>query len=386
MFHTIQALLKKPQTIIGIVTALMFQIIFSVIWMTAYDGVNERTEGLRIAIVNEDGEASQAIIQQIAAVLPFQIDTSLTAEQAQQQLNEHKAHMVMAFPSGFSEQLRSPGAHAEIQYTYNEANPVSVKSIMQGAAGKVTESVNSQATVQGIQAVLAQTGASADEAGNIALGLTGKVEAASTSIHPVDGMNNQMLPMMMVLSSYVGAMIMGMNLQQASGMLASLHSKWRRFGAATVINLCSAVGVSLLGSSLVVLLGGQAEQGFLSLWLFQALFLGTFMFFSQMFLIAFGMSGMMFNIIMLSLQLVSSGAMVPREMLNQFYSQIGTILPATYAVQGIMSVQLGGPGALQASGALVIVLLSCVALSAAATALRRESRAKTATAPELVSG
>ena len=133
-----------------------------------------------------------------------------------------------------------------------------------------------------------------------------------------------MVPMMMVLASYVGAMIMGMNLQTAMGMLGSFHySRLTLFGARVVINVGSALVVSLLGSSLIVALGEEIAQGFVAFWLFQALFLCTFMFFSQFFLICFGPAGSLFNIISLSLQLVSSGAMVPRELLNSFYGGIG---------------------------------------------------------------
>ena len=84
------------------------------------------------------------------------------------------------------------------------------------------------------------------------------------------------------------------------------------------------------------------HKGPVAFWLFQALFLCTFMFFSQFFWICFGPAGSLFNIISLSLQLVSSGAMVPRELLNSFYSGIGQYLPATYAVQGILSIQSEG--------------------------------------------
>ena len=63
--------------------------------------------------------------------------------------------------------------------------------------------------------------------------------------------------------------------------------------------------------------------------------------------------------------------MVPRELLNSFYSGIGQYLPATYAVQGILSVQLGGPGVQSAAGSIGIVLLIAVALSLVVTFLKK---------------
>ncbi|WP_145414418.1 YhgE/Pip domain-containing protein [Paenibacillus xylanexedens] len=371
MLQALRTLFKKPPVIIGIVTALMFQVIFSVIWMTAYSGVNDRTNELTVAIVNEDGELSKAIADRLAETLPFHTVANLSAAEALDQLNHHQVHMVLDIPAGFNESLQTAGATAEIKYTINEANPVTIKSMMQGVSQSVTNTINKQASAQGVQTVLTASGATADQAAQAATNLTNRVEGKTTSINPVNGMNNQMVPMMMVLASYVGAMIMGMNLQVAMGMLSSMYSRMTLFGARVVINVGSALVVSLLGSSLIVALGGQIAQGFVAFWLFQALFLCTFMFFSQFFLICFGPAGSVFNIISLSLQLVSSGAMVPRELLNSFYSGIGHYLPATYAVQGILSVQLGGPGVQSAAGSIVVVLLIAVALSLVVTLLKK---------------
>lgn len=46
--------LKRPGTYVGMIVALSFQLIFFCVWLTAYDGVNERADQMRIAIVNED--------------------------------------------------------------------------------------------------------------------------------------------------------------------------------------------------------------------------------------------------------------------------------------------------------------------------------------------
>ncbi|MNI41046.1 ABC-2 family transporter protein [compost metagenome] len=191
--------------------------------------------------------------------------------------------------------------------------------------------------------------------------ISGRVESEVVTIHPVDGMNNQMVPMMLVLASFVGAMIMGMNLFQASRRIRSELSFWQRFSARTIINLVSSLVISLLGTSLVFAFGGQMEHGFIMFWMFQAVFVASFLFFSQMFLQLFGEAGMLFNIAMLSLQLVTSGALVPRALLNDFYRSIGEVLPATYAVEGLMNLQFGGTnGALDIYWLLAITLVSIV--------------------------
>ncbi|MMZ63090.1 ABC-2 family transporter protein [compost metagenome] len=181
-------------------------------------------------------------------------------------------------------------------------------------------------------------------------------------------MNNQMVPMMLVLASFVGSMIMGMNLQQAAAGMNPGISGGRRFAARVVLNVGASLLVSLVGTSLVFALGGQAEQGFFVFWMFQSLLVLTFLFFTQMFLLLFGMAGMLFNIAGLSLQLVSSGAMVPRQLLSGFYQAVGDYLPATYAVEGLMNVQFTGAGGAVALDMLRLAVIMGVSLAIGLTA------------------
>ncbi|NUU62078.1 YhgE/Pip domain-containing protein [Paenibacillus agri] len=374
MLYALKAYLKKPATIVGVVMLLMFQVIFSIIWMTGYKGINENTTKLSIAIVNEDQGAGAKISEQLASSLPFHMVTGMNLEEAKGSLERREVQMVLQVPADFSQQLQSQGQQAELRYTINESNPMMIKSVMQSVAAQITATVGKQVTIQGTEAVLKQANVPAAQAQGIAQGVVDKVNANMTFTNPVQGMNNQMVPMMMVLASFVGAMIMGMNFQQATDMIGPGISKWSKFGARVVINVSSAIVVSLIGSSLIAGLGGQHAGGFISVWLFQALFLLTFMFFAQMFLIVFGMAGMLFNMTLLSLQLVSSGAMVPRELLSGFYQGLGHYLPATYAVDGLMNLLFGGPSVVSDVLLLVAILAASLFVSLAATGLRKQTQ------------
>ncbi|HDR7765676.1 MULTISPECIES: ABC-2 transporter permease [Bacillus cereus group] len=68
----------------------------------------------------------------------------------------------------------------------------------------------------------------------------------------------------------------------------------------------------------------------------------AFLSLTQMFLTVFGNAGMIFNIISLSLQLVSSGVIVPHEMLSKTYQTIGGLFPATYTANGYYTIIFGG--------------------------------------------
>jgi len=287
-------------------------------------------------------------------------------------LNERELQMVITIPANFTESMKSQEGTASIQYSINESNPALIKSMMSSIAGQVTATVNKEAVGQGVQAILTQAKLPAEQAAGASALLSERVTSDFTYTNPVKGMNNQMVPMMMVLASYVGAMIMGMNLEQSSmAAAASGVGKWHRFAARNVINIVAAVIVSLVGSSLVLALGGQAEHGFLAMWGFQALFVLTFMFLSQLFLLLLGMGGMLLNIIVLSAQLVSSGAMVPRELLSDFYLGLSKLLPATYAVEGNMNLLFGGAGNGGAVTGLLLIMVVSLALGAVIVGLRK---------------
>ncbi|PYI51611.1 YhgE/Pip domain-containing protein [Paenibacillus flagellatus] len=372
MLKALQTFLQKTPTKLGIATAILFQLIFSVVWMTGYNGVTDHTSRLKIAIVNEDAGLGGPIAEQLQSSLPFQVSRENGLEEAQKRLNERDVQMVVRIPADFSKQLQTPGQKAELQYWINESNPALIKSIMTGVAGSVTAAVNKQAVAAGAQTVLTQMNAPAAQAQSMAQQLAEKVTSNVQSTNPVSGMNNQMVPMMLVLASYVGSMIMGMNLHQSSLMIGSQLSRWRKFGARAILNVFGAVVTSLIGSSFVLMLGGQSVHGFMALWGFQTLCLLSFMFFSQTFLLLFGNAGMLFNIIALSAQLVSSGALVPRELLSDFYHRLGSALPATYAVEGNMNLLFGGPSASGPAIGLVIVMAASIVAGIAITALRQD--------------
>ncbi|MNI24849.1 ABC-2 family transporter protein [compost metagenome] len=371
---TILAFLKKPTTIVGIVTAVMFQLLFGVIWMTGYQGVTDNTKNLKFAIVNQDQGMGAKVVENLKRNFPFQTEVLQSMDMAQAALNERGFQMVIHIPADFTKQLQESGKKAPINYIINESNPTLIKSIMQGVAANITSTVNKEAVVSGTQAVLTKMNASLpqEQAGQIALGLADKVTSDIQYTNKVKDMSNQMLPMMMVLASIVGTMIMSMNFHTSYGLLGASSSKWGKFTSRLMVNVVAVVVISLIGSSLVIALGAHVDKGFITLWGFQTLCLLTFTLVAQMFLTIFGNAGMLFNIAMLSLQLVSSGAMVPRELLSDFYRNLSDFFPATYAVEGLMNILFGGPTAGSDAWTLLGISAIALAVSYIIIAIRKE--------------
>ena len=374
MKHALRALAKQPTTIIGVAAALLFQLIFTVVWMTGYDGMQNRTERLVIGIVNEDAQRGEAIVRQLKDGLPVRVREYEDPADAARQLESRGIQMLVRIPPDFSAKAAAADGTAALEFTINESNPMMIKNMMAQVAAQITAAVNRQAIMTGAQHMLLQLQVPEEQTRTMAETLSERVTADITYTNPVQGINNQMVPMMIVLASYVGVMIMGMNLEQSNMAAAAMGiGRWQRFGARMVINGAAAVIVSLIGVSLVLGLGGQSAGGFFALWGFEALFILTFIFVSQLFLMLFGMAGMLFNILLLSMQLVSSGAMMPRELLPDFYRSVSEAFPATYAVEGAMNLLYGGPPAGRAALGLLAILAAALLLGAAAAAIRRPS-------------
>jgi len=372
--NALRALAKQPTTIIGIAAALLFQLIFTVVWMTGYDGMQDRTERLVIGIVNEDSRWGEAIVRQLKDGLPVRVRELDDPAEAARQLEYRGIQMLVRIPPDFSAKAAAADGTAALEFTINESNPMMIKNMMAQVAAQITASVNRQAIMTGARQMLSQLQMTEEQTRTMAETLSERVTADITYTNPVQGINNQMVPMMIVLASYVGVMIMGMNLEQSNMAAAAMGiGRWQRFGARMVINAAAAVIVSLIGVSLVLGLGGQSAGGFFALWGFEALFILTFILVSQLFLMLFGMAGMLFNILLLSMQLVSSGAMMPRELLPDFYRSISEVFPATYAVEGAMNLLFGGPPADRAALGLLAILAAALLLGAASTAIRRPS-------------
>lgn len=351
----LQALFKVRETYIGIVITIAFQIIFFSVWMTAYDGINDRTDNLKIGLISEDTEIGQQVVNEITATLPFTLENYTSLDKAEQALNRRDIHMIIHIPSDFTSQLQA-GKEAEIIYAINQANASIAKNMMDGIAKQVTEEINhniypfqqgktieafsqkfsqlpmEQNTAQINEAVATTIMSVKDRAINSTIIKTNYVEAFAANF----------VPLMVIISSFVGAMVMIMQHQQAAQLVQHTISKWQLFRARQLINIGVAFALPLLTIALMHLFNISSQVNFLLVYLLQALMFWAFLCLAQAFIIIFGNLGMIFNICALSMQLVTSGALVPQAMLSDFYNKLASLLPATYGADGYFTIIFGG--------------------------------------------
>lgn len=353
---TLKAFFQRKETYLGIAVAIAFQVIFFSVWLTAYDGVTERTSELKIGVVNEDETYGKMITQLMEQNAPFTVSTIENLETAKKELDEREWHMIVHIPEAFSIDVQS--GEAELSYLINQSNPTLSKQIMETAASSITHELNlniyqlsQQEIAQNVPPVIAAETPNPEFAAQLAekvievVQTKSHVESVKASIiktNDVEGFAATMIPLMVVLASYIGAMIMSQQLQFATSTLKQHFDKWAIFFSRQIINIGVAIGLSVITLMIMLLFNIQLDSGLFVAWLFQSLLFFSFLSLTQLFVILFGNPGMIFNIALTATQLVSAGAIVPREMLSSFYKKLGDILPATYGTNGYFSLIYGG--------------------------------------------
>ncbi|MED2837586.1 hypothetical protein A6279_24225 [Bacillus wiedmannii] len=336
---TLKQFLKRPGTYVGMVVALSFQLIFFCVWLTAYDGVNERADQMRIAIVNEDGNIGSKIAEGLQRNVPFQVKSEQSVEKANKAMKDRVYDMIIEIPASFSKDINETGK-SNLNFLINQANAMMAKQLMEGAAKQIRDNVNKEITSYKKQAIVGKLQAVGPENVEVIKGLT--EDSIGFTVHRVNdakGFSANMVPLMMVLASFVGAMIMSMELSKVA---KEVKNGWSNFVSRQVIN--GTVSILLACITISLMKGFQIEihEAVWSIWMFQAIVFFAFLSLTQMFITVFGNAGMIFNIISLSLQLVSSGVIVPHEMLSKTYQTIGELFPATYAANGYYTIIFGG--------------------------------------------
>lgn len=343
MYNNFMKFLTTKTTIVGIVVCLAFQLIFGVIWLTGYKDVNNNISNMSISLVNKDTSIlGMKIEESITKNIPFTVKKSNDMKDAKESLEERKAKMIIYIPKDFSKNLKK--SNSVIRYYINESNPVIVKNAMQNVAKNVTESVNNNIHQQS-KATLTN-------------------DPVSNEIFYSNKINSfayQMLPLMIVLAAYVGSMIMGLNLIQSAITMKKEHPL-RIFLYRNITNITTAIITGLLGTIIILSLT-DLNIDFFSLWGYEIICLLAFLSLSQLIFYILGQGGMLLNIIILSIQLVTSGAMVPRETLNKFYFHVSEYLPATYVVDGFYSLLFGGGNTVRDTVILLIFIAVTIMLS-----------------------
>ncbi|PFA21880.1 MULTISPECIES: YhgE/Pip domain-containing protein [Bacillus cereus group] len=371
--NILKQFLKMPGTYIGIVVALAFQLIFFCIWLTAYDGVNERANEMKIAIVNQDANMGSKIGEELKKNLPFQVTKEKSMETAKREMDKHSYDMIIEIPASFSKNISEKGK-TDLNFHINQANSMMAKQMMEGVAKQVHDNVNKEISNYKRQIVTGKLQDMSPENIEVIKSLTGdSVGFTVYKVHNAEGFSVNMVPLMIVLASFVGAMVMSVELSKVA---KEVGGDWSNFLSRQAINGIVSILLACITIGLMKGFQVESQETIGNVWLFQAIVFFAFLSLTQMFLVLFGNAGMLFNIISLSLQLVSSGVIVPHAMLSKTYQTIGELFPATYAAEGYFAIVFGG-GDLKGniiSLLFIIVVTQIVALIAVGVSIVLKKR------------
>lgn len=385
---TLKSFFKHRETFIGIATAFSFLLIFFCVWMTAYDGVTDRVGNLRVGVVNEDQQMGGNIKKSLKKNLKFNVKDYSSVVSAMEDMNQRKLDMVIQIPGNFSD-LLVKNKNTEIKYFINQANSSLTKQIMEGVTKDITKTINKNVytykqklSISNLPNELSAAIPSEELAQKLSENITKILNALNIdSVQPniektnnTEGFAATMLPLLIVLASWVGAMIMSLNLNSVATLLRDVYGKWSIFVARQIINVLASIILAVITLLFMALFDIKLNTNIFATWMFQTLVFFSFLSVTQMFVILFGPAGMVFNIISLSLQLVTFGVIVPKVMLSDFYQTVGSYFPATYVADGYYTIIFGGIDLSHDMKILLIISISTICIAMGRIALQKSTR------------
>ncbi|KRM96064.1 hypothetical protein FC19_GL001132 [Liquorilactobacillus aquaticus DSM 21051] len=353
---TFKEFFKYRETFVGIIIAFVFMLVFFCVWMTGYHGVTNRTDHLRIAIVNHDAALGNSIKKSLKKNLPFKVKYYSKKSAATTSMAHRNLDMIITIPKNFTKDIQST-KKPKIEYRISQANASLAKSIMNSAATSITEKINSKIHVyqqqlilkkfsEGLEQKLPQKSVAVAISSTLssALKKTNQKAVESNIVQPnkAKDFSITMIPLLVLLASFVGSMIMSLNLNTVSSKIQDKFDKWPIFFSKQAINIIMSLVLALFTIILMQCFGVDFKTSIIETGTFEFFVYFSFLCFTQMMLIVFGMGGMLLNILSLSVQLVTSGVLVPKVMLSSFYQAISGYFPASYIADGYMSVLFGG--------------------------------------------
>ncbi|MFC7392895.1 YhgE/Pip domain-containing protein [Scopulibacillus cellulosilyticus] len=350
-------ILKHKLAIFGLVMAVFYQFLFIICWQTGFGSIPNNVSNLKVAIVNEDPHIGSTITNALVKELPYKTKVEHSMYKARDELSDRKVHMIVKIPKDFTKDVTNLSKKAQLDYYVNESNPMLVASTMESTASNVASAIDKKFVQTTLDKVLSRLNVPDNQAAKIVKQASQRVIPDIHKIHHDTNMGHVMAPFMLGLAGYIAAMILQLNLFNASRMIGGVASKWQKFAARNIINLITAFVCSFIAVCLVELFNVPVNKGFFVMWGFQFVAMLAFMAVTQIFVILFGLYGLLVNLTILILQTQIAGGSIPIAALPDFYYYLGKIMPMKYTVNGTFDILLGGPSIINDVFALVLFVV-----------------------------
>jgi uncharacterized phage infection (PIP) family protein YhgE len=379
---------------VAIVIPIVLQVVMLFILIPPIKSLNSHVDDLTVAFVNDDTAMGSKIAHSLKKNLPFAIKTLSSKQKALKSMDDGTYQMVIDIPADFSSQIQK--GSGTLSFYINQAVPPTVKSVMDQTAKQITASINEN--IYGIKkenlkkAVLAsiqqRPAGSIPSAGQNKMAVVQEKKAAVfkemisgifdqlqiqtvkgsiTQVHPAAFVQS-ILPMLSFLSSFAGAIVFTYLVFQELQQKDDGQSKWTRFLHHELIQLVASLVFPLAMWTTIQTFSIDLPKSTVLLWGFMSLAFFTFSQFALFFLYLFGPAGQAITGLLVLIQVISGGIILPAQMLPDLYREIGSILPGNFYGRGIYRLFIGGPSihspvlSLLTMSAVLIILTAATVL------------------------
>ncbi|MEW9676803.1 ABC transporter permease [Lentibacillus sp. L22] len=367
--NAITHILTHRLAIFGICIAIFYQFLFIICWQTGFGSIPNNTSHLKVAIINEDTEIGPALTNALAKQLPFRTKVEHSLPQAREKLERRTIQMIVRVPENFTQRVGNLQDKAQIDFFVNESNPLLIGNTVTQTAATVTAKIDQQFATHALERIMGKPNIPQGQIQKLVHQASQRVIPDVHKIHQEENMGNLMAPFMLGLAGFIAAMILQLNLFNASRMIGDVANKWQKFAVRNGINVVIAIICSFIASELLVLFQVPMVKGFFAIWGFQFLVMLAFIALTQIFVILFGLYGLFFNITILIIQTMLAGGSIPRVALPDFYYHLGKVMPMKYSVDGSFDLLLGGTTVSKDILALIIITIICIGICVLLTAI-----------------
>jgi hypothetical protein len=168
------------------------------------------------------------------------------------------------------------------------------------------------------------------------------VKGSITQVHPAAFVQS-ILPMLSFLSSFAGAIVFTYLVFQELRQKDDGQSIWARFLHQELIQLAASLVFPLAMWITLQSFSIDLPKSTVLLWGFMSLAFFTFSQFALFFLYLFGPAGQAITGLLVLIQVISGGIILPAQMLPDLYREAGSILPGSFYGMGIYRLFIGGP-------------------------------------------
>ncbi|MFD6509787.1 YhgE/Pip domain-containing protein [Bacillus sp. NPDC060175] len=315
---TLKSYFKLSYTKFGLLFAFALPLLFSILWLTGYNGATTRIDQLKIGLVNEDTTLTESVFNALDTTLPFQLHKFTSIEQARDEMDNGMVDMVMFIPGHFKESIGT--GHSEISYYVNQANANVAISVLESSAEKITTMISRKV---------------------LHISHQDDVQSNIIKDNEVSNFSFTMIPMILGFISYIAVMTMTIQLNVSTLMLKAKHGMWALFWARQII----LVAVSILAPLVITgftMFFVETVASFWIMWGFQILVYLACICLTQMTFVLMNHWAAFINTALVPLQLMTAGYIVPSSFLSPFYKNIGDFLPASNAIQGYLRLTYSG--------------------------------------------